>query len=123
MEPIKKIRTYAFDFDGVIAHYEGFKGPDVVGEPNAEVVKAIRMLKEEGHKILVHSTKGDELLKKYCTEHNIPVDYFNRRPDMEGENSGKPIAFVYVDDRAICYRGQSAEELAGEILSFKAYWQ
>ena len=123
MENIKKIRTYAFDFDGVISGYDGFKGVLHTGEPIEEVVKVIRILKEDGHKILINSTRGEELLKKYCTEHDIPVDYFNRNPEIEGENPGKPIAYVYVDDRAVCYKGQKAEELVKEIYEFKAYWQ
>ena len=65
----------------------------------------------------------DEFIKKYCEQFSIPVDYINRRPDKEGENAGKPIAFVYVDDRAICYKGESAEMLVSEILNFKPYWQ
>ena len=43
--------------------------------------------------------------------------------EREGDNPGKPIAFVYVDDRAVCYKGQSAEDLVSEIENFKAYWQ
>ncbi|MEK7145109.1 MAG: hypothetical protein AAB794_04635 [Patescibacteria group bacterium] len=113
----------AFDFDGVLASYTGFAGKDDVQEPNSEVVKAITLLKEKGCKILVHSTRGDEFIKKYCEQFSIPVDYINRRPDKEGENAGKPIAFVYVDDRAICYKGESAEALVSEILNFKPYWQ
>lgn len=121
-ESVKK-RVYAFDFDGVIAGYSGFKGIHHTEKPIEEVVKAIRVLKSEGHKILIYSTRGNELLKKYCADHDIPVDYFNRNPEREGENPGKPIAYVYVDDRTVCYKGQSAEKLVGEIKNFKAYWE
>ncbi|MFZ3043855.1 MAG: hypothetical protein WA058_01970 [Minisyncoccia bacterium] len=113
----------AFDFDGVIASYTGFIHKGDEQEPIAEVVKAIRILKEKGCKILVHTTRGDAFVKEYCEKFSIPVDYINRRPDKEGENPGKPIAFVYIDDRAICYRGESAETLIEEIKNFKAYWQ
>lgn len=123
MELVKKQREYAFDFDGVISEYEGFKGLRHTGTPNMEVVKAIRLLKADGHIIIVHSTKGEDTLKAYCAEHDIPVDYFNRNPAREGENPGKPAAYVYIDDRAVCYRGQSAEQLVNEITNFKAYWQ
>lgn len=122
-EPEKKISPYAFDFDGVIAQYSGFKGIHHTEEPNAEVVKAIRILKAEGHKIILHSTRGEKLLKKYCADYDIPIDYFNRNPEREGENPGKPIAHVYVDDRSICYRGQSAEQLVDELKNFKTYWE
>lgn len=113
----------SFDFDGVIAHFNGFVAKDHEGEPNMEVVKAIRILKDNNCKILIHSTRGDEFLKNYCEKFSIPFDYINRRPDKEGDNPGKPIAFVYVDDRSICYRGESAEELVSEIASFKAHWE
>ena len=113
----------AFDFDGVIARYAGFVAKDDTQEPNPEVVKAIIVLKEKGCRILVHSTRGDEFLKMYCEKFSIPADYINHRPDIAGDNPGKPIAFVYVDDRAICYKGENAETLVSEILNFKPYWQ
>lgn len=123
MVNVKNSKIYAFDFDGVISEYSGFEGHDKTGAPKAEVVKVIRALRDDGHKILIYSTRGNEVLKKYCTDNDIPVDYFNHNPEMEGENPGKPIASVYVDDRAVCYRGQSAEELLEEIRNFKVYWR
>ena len=118
-----KYKTVAFDFDGVIAKYEGFKGPHDITEPIQEVFKAITLLKEKGFKIIIHSTRGDDFLKSYCEKFSIPFDYIYRRPDREGENPGKPVAYVYVDDRSICYRGQDAETLVDEISNFKAYWE
>jgi hydroxymethylpyrimidine pyrophosphatase-like HAD family hydrolase len=116
-------RIIAFDFDGVIATYNGFVAHDHVKEPNQEVLKAMHLLKDQGYKIMVHSTRGDAFLKRYCEEFSIPVDYINRHSFRQGENPGKPIAFVYVDDRAICYRGDKAEDLVTQITNFKAYWQ
>ena len=119
----RSVPVIAFDFDGVIAQYHGFIAVDDIQEPNAEVVKAMRILQEKGAKIIIHSTRGTEFLKMYCERFSIPFDYINQRPDREGENPGKPIATVYVDDRAVCYRGESAETLVTEIENFKAYWQ
>jgi len=116
-------RTVAFDFDGVIAQYSGFVSSDDTREPVSETVQAIRELKSQGYKILIHSTRADAFLKKYCDSHDIPYDFINTRPDKQGDNPGKPIAYVYVDDRAICYRGQTAEDLVKEITFFKAWWQ
>ena len=113
----------AFDFDGVIASYSGFVEKEHIQEPIAEVVKAIKILKEKGCKILIHSTRGDAFIKNYCEQFSIPVDYINRRLDKEGDNPGKPIAFVYIDDRALNYNGQTAEALILEIKNFKPYWK
>ena len=117
----KSIPVIAFDFDGVIANYYGFAGKDDIQEPNAEVLRAIHLLKEKGCKILVHSTRGDAFLKMYCEKFSIPADYINRQPDKQGDNPGKPHAFVYVDDHALCYKGQDADTLVSEIINFKPY--
>lgn len=113
----------AFDFDGVIASYNGFVSKEDVREPNTEVIRAMKLLQEKGFKILLHSTRGDEFLRKYCERFSVPFDYINHRPDIAGDNPGKPIASIYIDDRAICYKGEAAEALVSEIENFKPYWQ
>ena len=119
----QKRYPYAFDFDGVIARYDGFRGKDDVEDPIPEVVEAMRVLKSRGHTIIVYSARGTDFLRDYFSKHNIPVDYINESPNHHGENPGKPIAHVYVDDRAVCYRGQSSEELVAEIVGFRAFWE
>jgi len=119
-----KAKTLAFDFDGVIAEYDGnFKGEGHAGKPLIEVVKAISILKEQGYKILIHSTRSSEVLKKYCEEYKIPADYYNNNPEDKTGNPGKPLASLYIDDRALLYKGQKAEELVKEILDFKVYYK
>lgn len=118
-----KPKTFAFDFDGVVSKYDGvFKGDEKVDQPRPEIVKAIKILKKQGHKILIYSSRSSKVLKKYCQKHKIPVDYYNLNPNYKTGNPGKPVASVYVDDRAICYQGQSAEKLVKEINSFKVYY-
>jgi hydroxymethylpyrimidine pyrophosphatase-like HAD family hydrolase len=113
--------TIAFDFDGVIAKYEGFKGEEHEEEPQKEVVEAIRRLKAEGCTVIIFSTRSDEFLRQYCEKHNIPVDYFNDNPDVTNP-SGKPVAQVYVDDKTVLYRGQKADQLVEQVLHFKSFW-
>ena len=122
-EKIVRPRIVAFDFDGVIASYSGFIHEEDVQDPIPGVLQAIRSLKQKDYKILIHSTRSNAFLHSYCKKFSIPFDYINHRLDLYGGNPGKPIAFVYVDDRNICYKGQTAEELESEIVNFKAYWQ
>ncbi|OGG36712.1 hypothetical protein A2110_00030 [Candidatus Jorgensenbacteria bacterium GWA1_54_12] len=122
-EEPKKGKIIAFDFDGVVAQYNGFVSHDDVQEPIAETIKAMNLLKEKGFRILIFSTRGTEFLKKYCERFSIPADFINDNPEMRGENPGKPVAWLYVDDRAIRYIGQTAETLVSEIEQFKAYWK
>lgn len=116
-------RTFAFDLDGVIGEYSGFKGENVLGAPNAEVVAAMHILKEKGNKIIIFSTHGDALIRTYCELHNIPFDYINENPEKSGANKGKPVANVYIDDRSYCYRGQDAVTLVDELQKFQPYWK
>ena len=121
---IKKDKSFAFDFDGVIAQYDGvFRGQHHETLPNEEVVKAIKTLRKKGYKIIVHSTRSKGFLKKYCKKNKIQVDYFNENPNYNTGNKGKPVASVYLDDRSICYKGQKAKELVEEIETFKPYYK
>lgn len=122
-EKNKKGRIIAFDLDGTIAKYNGFISAHDIQEPIEETVKAIQMLKEKGYRILIYSTRGDDFIKEYCERFSIPYDFINDNPEKRGENPGKPIAYLYIDDRAIQYSGQSAEELVSEIESFKPHWK
>ena len=117
-----KSRIYAFDFDGVIAHYDGFKGHDHFGDPISATVDAIRVLKSRGHKILIYSTRSKSSLQEYCSSHDIPVDYYNENLEVN-TGSPKPVAYLYIDDRAIRYDGQSSDQLLEEIDAFEVYWK
>lgn len=120
----KRSSKYAFDFDGVIAQYSGYKGKGHAGPPVTEVVEAIRELKRRGHKIIVYgSTRDNDFLNAYCEKHDIPIDYFNENPEVAPGSERKPVARVYIDDRAVTYKGQSSKELVDEIETFEPYWK
>ena len=118
-----KIRTFAFDFDGVIAKYDGKFIKEITGKPNKNVVDAIRILKKQGHKILVYSTRGNSFLKRYCKKYKIPIDHFNENPSYNQENKGKPLASVYLDDRAVCYKGQNTKKIVSLLNNFRVYYK
>jgi hypothetical protein len=122
MESPTDAPVIAFDFDGVIAQYHGFVSKEDIQEPNLEVVRTMTLLREKGCKILLYSTRGDDFLKMYCEKFSVPYDYVNHRPDKEGDNPGKPIANVYIDDRALNYHGQTAEVLLEELKNFTPHW-
>ncbi len=116
-------RFYAFDMNGVVVkrlHPFVSEAASLV-EPNPPVVEAIRRLKAQGHVIILFSTIGANLVRRFCDAHDIPYDYVNENPRYPNTNPGKPVATVYVDDRAVCYRGQSADELVEELNAFTPY--
>ena len=116
--------TIAVDFDGTICEYAF---PEC-GPPRAEVIEALRMLHEQGWKIIVHSSRVNsqwpepgrtekcEVMVQYLLAHAVCFDEiwgmaFERISTTEGTQGcmwgfephqvGKPVAHVYLDDRAI----------------------
>lgn len=103
-------RTIAVDFDGVIANYDGWKGPGVLGDPREDVVKTLCELSAEGWKIIVHSTRGEEEIGGYLARHAIPYDEINRNSDYR-TTGFKPVADIYWDDRSVWYSGDARNDL------------
>ncbi len=103
-------RTIAVDVDGVIANYDGWKGPGVLGSPRADVVEALRALRAEGWKIVIHTTRGTEEVKAYLRENDVPHDEINSNSDYTTRGN-KPVADVYWDDRAVTYSGNGRKDL------------
>lgn len=107
-----------FDFDGVIHSYvSGWHGNNVANDPPVPgIAEVIRKLYNEGWEIYVHSSRcatlaGLQTIQNYLNRYEIP--YTDITPY-------KPAAKIYVDDRAICFDGNS-EKLLRQIRNFKSY--
>jgi hypothetical protein len=102
--------TLAVDFDGVLAEYNGWAGNDVLGEPRADVVRVLQILRGEGWKIVVHTTRCASHITDYLARHKIPYDEINVNSSYPSLGP-KPVATVYWDDRALCYSGDAFRDL------------
>ena len=95
------MRTICLDFDGVIHLNARFVASTIiVGEPVHGVTHAIERLREQ-YKVVVHSCRcasdgGVDAIKDWLMLHGIEVD------DVVDY---KPLAEVYVDDRAVPFDG------------------
>ncbi|MBI4707755.1 MAG: hypothetical protein HY761_07520 [Candidatus Omnitrophica bacterium] len=106
------MKVIAFDFDGVIAHYEIWKGVDVFEKPNWDVIDAMKQLKAKGYHIIIWTTrKVTPALKAYLIRNNVPYDSINSCKHNPPDTSQKPIYHVFIDDRAVQYRGQNTTKL------------
>ncbi len=111
--------TIAVDFDGVLAEYDGWKGPDVLGKPRQDVVDVLRVLRAEGWKIVIHTTRSEAQISDYLKLHEIPYDEVNQNSSYRNSGS-KPVATIYWDDRALCYSGDAFMDLA-KIRDFRTW--
>lgn len=118
-----KNKTICIDFDGVIAQYQQWEGEEKFGAPVPGVQSALKVLKKEGYRIIIFTTREvSDGLKEYLKQNEITYDYINENPDQpKNTNSGKPIADLYVDDRSVCFRGNWKYTLE-DIAYFKP-WQ
>ncbi len=110
--------TVCFDFDGVInSHKSGFLGVTCIPDPPVEgISEAINELRDSGYFVVVQSTRcstpaGEKAVRDYLSENGIVVD------DVK---STKPPALCYIDDRAVCFKGD-ASTLLEQVRNFKPW--
>lgn len=111
-------KTVVFDFDGVIHSYtSGWQGKTIIPDPPVHGIDStICKLREEGYEVVIVSARSDSedgrlAIKEWLNKYGITVDKIS---------STKPPALVYVDDRAICFNGNTAM-LFDEIKNFKPW--
>lgn len=117
--------TIAVDFDGVIHGYsEGFKDGTIYDEPVPGAADALRKLKDEGHKIYIFTTRTNRLFHKkdYGDQERAIEEYMNKHdiPFDKIWSFGKPMADIFIDDRAVGFRGNWNETL-DEVQEFKVW--
>ena len=117
--------TIAIDFDGVIHSYSrGWQGGEIYDPPVEGTREALTELRAKGWKIYIFSTRTnkiyhkndnppqEERMKTYLEEHGIPYDKI--------WSFGKPMADIYLDDRALNFRGKWDDSLQ-EIEQFQVW--
>jgi len=117
--------TIAVDFDGVIHRYgKGWNGGEIYDKPVNGVREALQKLRNEGHKIYIFSVRTntifhkkdkmdqEKMMKAWLEENQIPYDKI--------WTFGKPMADIFIDDRAIGFKGNWDETL-NDVLQFKSW--
>jgi hypothetical protein len=102
-------RTICLDFDGVIHSYRsGWCGAEVIPDPPIHgTQQAIARLRKR-YRVVIHSARcateaGYEAVQAWLRKHGLEVD---------GVCRYKPPAAIYVDDRAVPFRGDWQQTIA-----------
>ncbi len=112
---VRARRTICLDFDGVLHSYRsGWCGSEVIPDPPIHGTReAVARLRQQ-YRVVVHSARcrteaGLRAVQHWLHKHEIAVDEVCEH---------KPPAHIYVDDRAVRFRGDW-ELLADEIRQFR----
>lgn len=93
-------KTACFDFDGVCATYDTWRGIDVFGDPIIETVELIQQFKMNGWRVILWTTrKITPTLLEWLAHHRFEFDSINACDHNPPDTSIKPIAEIYIDDR------------------------
>lgn len=115
-------KTVCIDIDGTLVHYEEWQGEEYFGTIISGAASATKKLHENGWYIIIYSTRANKkLIANFLNENEIEFDSINENPfQPSNAKGGKPIADVYVDDRALCFKGDWGKTV-GDILNFKTW--
>lgn len=115
-------KTVVFDFDGVVHSYtSGWKGTNVIPDPPVDgIEKALKDIHDAGYEVVIVSTRcstqsGVDAINLWLYKNNL-AQYVDK------VCKEKPPAIVYIDDRAICFDGDSSS-LLEKIENFKPWYK
>lgn len=120
-----KAKTAAIDFDGVIHGYSaGWQDGTIYDDPVPGTAQALMKLSDMGYKIYIYSTRTNPIYHKGDNkEQKAAIEAYMEKHGLAYDRVwtfGKPMADVYIDDRAIPFRGDW-DECIGEVENFRPW--
>lgn len=110
-----------FDFDGVCAFYKEWAGFDNFGPSIRSTAALTQHLKRAGHSCILWTTRlYTPKLADWLVENGFRFDSINSVSHNPSHTSSKPIADIYVDDRAVYFNQELPEASCDEILDLVA---
>lgn len=110
--------TVAVDLDGTLAKKEEPFSSETIGEPIPGAIAWVKKFHDAGARIIIFTVRStSKTLKDWLKTNKVPYDYINENPDQPAGSSGKVLADVYYDDRAVdaTDHSKSGPEVLGRI--------
>ena len=102
------------DLDGVLNTFDEWRGADHFHDPRPGSREFLERLNELGYRVVVFTTRWAPHVGAWLTQHGLSV-YVSEITDK------KPPAIAFIDDRAICFRGDYDETLS-DLIRFRTHW-
>jgi hypothetical protein len=107
--------TVCVDLDGVLNTFDEWRGPEFFHPPREGAREFLAALKEQGFRVVVLTCRWHEWVTAWLREYGL-AEFVDEVTDR------KPPAHAYVDDRAVCFRGNFQQTLQS-IRDFRPFWQ
>jgi hypothetical protein len=103
------------DLNGVLDGYTGWKHSEHWDPPRSGAAEFLAGLAGSGFDVVVFTTRHRVGVRRWLREHGL-LQWVSAITDR------KPPAHVFVDDRAVCFRGDFSATLA-QVRAFSAHWE
>jgi hypothetical protein len=103
------------DLNGVLDRYTGWKHPGHWDPPREGAAGFLEALTAHGFLVVIFTTRHRTGVMRRLREHR-QLEY------VSAITSRKPPAHVFVDDRAVCFRGDFGATLKA-VVEFAAHWE
>lgn len=103
------------DLNGVLDLYQGWRNAEHWDPPREGAGEFLRSLRDRGFRVIVFTTRYRHDARSWLDRHGL-------LPWVDEVTDKKPAAHVFVDDRAVCFRGDFEETLE-KVLAFRAHWE
>ena len=106
--------TVCIDLDGVLNSFDVWRAPEYFHPIRPGAREFLVRLNESGYRVVILTVRWHEWVESWLEENGLR-EYIAEVTDK------KPPAEVYLDDRAVCFRGDF-EDAFQKIVNFKPFW-
>jgi hypothetical protein len=103
------------DLNGVLDAYAGWQGSDHFDPPRPGARLFLEALRNRGYRVVIFTTRHEPDVRVW-------LDTYSLGDLVDEVTDRKPAAHVFVDDRAVCFRGDFDATLR-DIDAFSAHWE